>query len=88
MVHGGAIATLVDVAAMASAWAGAPLPEKLRGATVSLSLEYVDAAHGEDLVACAELVRRGRSLATCEVTVLTADGARVIAKGLVAYKLG
>ena len=88
MVHGGAIAAAIDVAAMAAAWAGAPLPEKLRGATVSLSVDFVDAALGEDLHVRGTLVRRGRSLASCEVTVCAGTERRTVAKALVTYKMG
>ena len=36
MVHGGAIAALADVAVMAAAWAGAEVPDSLRGVTTSM----------------------------------------------------
>jgi uncharacterized protein (TIGR00369 family) len=87
VVHGGAIAALVDTAVMVTAWAGAPLPDEMRGATVSLSLEYVDAAREEDLVASGHVVRRGRTLCFCEVDVTGADG-RTVAKALATYKIG
>src|ERR1044071_9430609 len=38
MVHGGAIATLADMTVMAAAWAGADVPDSLRGVTTSLSM--------------------------------------------------
>src|SRR5690349_23275589 len=50
MVHGGAIAALVDVTVMVTAWGGAELPEKFRGVTVSMATEFVDAARAEDIV--------------------------------------
>ena len=87
VVHGGAIATLIDVAVMATAWAGAPVPETMRGVTVSLTTEFVDVASGEDLVATGRLTRRGRSLCFCEVDV-HAPGERLVAKALGTYKLG
>ena len=37
MVHGGAVAALADVAVMAAAWAGAEVPDSLRGVTTSMS---------------------------------------------------
>ncbi len=87
IVHGGAIATLIDVAIMATAWAGAPVPETLRGATISMSVEFVDAARAEDLIAEGRLVRRGRTLASVEVDVRGADQ-RMIAKAIGTYKIG
>jgi uncharacterized protein (TIGR00369 family) len=87
IVHGGAIATLADCAVMAAAWAGAEVPESMRGVTVSLTLEYLDPARGEDLRAHGRVIRRGRSLCACEVDVCAPDG-RLVAKGLATYKLG
>src|SRR5215468_1314171 len=51
VVHGGAIASLIDTTAMAAAWSGAALPEKLRGTTVGLTVNYLTAATSEDLEA-------------------------------------
>lgn len=48
-VHGGAIATLADTAAMAAAWADDVVPEKFGGATASLAVNYVCAANAADL---------------------------------------
>ena len=87
IVHGGAIAALVDATVMATAWAGAPLPEKMRGVTVSLSTEFVDTARAEDVVGRGVVVRRGRNLCSVDVTVVGADE-RVVAKAIATYKLG
>lgn len=87
IVHGGAIATLADCAVMAAAWSGADARGDLRGVTVSLTLSYLDTARAEDLTAHGRVVRRGRSLCTCEVDVQGADG-RLVAKGLATYKVG
>src|SRR5918997_2306125 len=62
VVHGGAISTLADTAAMAAAWADDEVPEALAGATVSLTVDFVSAARATDLTARAEVVRRGRKL--------------------------
>lgn len=86
-VHGGAIATALDTAAMAAAWSGAELPDRLAGATASLSVQYVTAADGQDLEVTATLLRRGRSLCSVEAEARTPDGA-LVAKALVTYKLG
>lgn len=87
IVHGGAIATLADVAVAATAWAGAALPDRLRGATVSLSGQFVDAARAEDLLAEGRLIRRGRTLSNVAVEIRGADG-RVVATFIAAYKTG
>ena len=87
IVHGGAIASLIDTAAMVAAWSDAELPEKPRGTTVGLTVTYLAAANGEDLRATARVLRRGRSLVYLDVEVRGAVGG-LVAKGLVTYKLG
>jgi uncharacterized protein (TIGR00369 family) len=86
-VHGGAIATLIDTAAMVAAWSDAAIPDNLRGATVSLTVSYLAPAQGEDLTAHAAVVHRGRRLVTVDVKATSASGA-VVAKALVTYQLG
>jgi uncharacterized protein (TIGR00369 family) len=87
VVHGGAIASLIDIAAMVAAWSDAEIPENVRGATVALSVTYLSAAAGEDLQAEARVLRRGRSLVYCDADVRTAGG-EPAARGLVTYKIG
>jgi uncharacterized protein (TIGR00369 family) len=87
VVHGGAIATLVDTAATAAVWCTDELPENLRGTTVSLSLAFSAAARAQDVTARAAVFRRGRSLSFCDVEATDAAGNHV-ARGLVTYKLG
>lgn len=87
VVHGGAIATLIDTAAMAAAWAGAQVPEELRGATVALSVNYLAPADGQDVTASAQVVRRGRRLVNVHVDVHGQDGTHV-ATAIVTYQLG
>ena len=69
---GAPITTLIDVTAMATSSAGAPVPESLRGATVSLSVDYVDGAV-KDLVASGT-PRPARRLGCCfcDIDVTTA----------------
>ena len=87
VVHGGAIATLLDTAGMAAAWSDDTVPETLGGATVSMSVSFAAAARASDLIARATVVRRGRSLCFCEVTVVDAAEA-VIAHGSMVHKYG
>ena len=51
VVHGGAIAALLDTAGMAAAWSDDTVPEKLAGATVSMSVSFAAAARATDLTA-------------------------------------
>jgi uncharacterized protein (TIGR00369 family) len=87
VVHGGALSTLIDVAATAAAWSAADPSKVTKGATVGLAVNLLRAARGQDLRATARVARRGRSLCFCEVDVADEDG-ETVAKGLVTYKLG
>lgn len=81
VVHGGAIATLIDVAAAAGFVAGAD-EDLAGGVTSTMFISYLSAARGCDLLAEARPLRRGRSQTTCDVTVLDPSG-RMVAKGTV-----
>ena len=87
VVHGGAIASLIDTTAMVATWSNAKIPAKVRGSTVSLTVTYLAPAQQEDLRATARVLRRGRNLVYLDVEVYGATE-NIIAKGLVTYKLG
>ncbi len=86
LVHGGAIASLVDVAATAACWANPAVEPTSRGTTIGLTLNYLNAGRGQDLVATADVIQRGRSIVVSEVTVRGADDT-VVARALITYKL-
>ncbi|WP_420560131.1 PaaI family thioesterase [Tepidicaulis sp.] len=86
MVHGGAIASLVDVAATAACWATSHLPENPRGSTIGFSINYLDAALSADLIADARVIRRGGSVHVATVIVSDKAG-KQIAHATVTYKL-
>ena len=86
MVHGGAIASLVDVAATAAAWAHPDASLEARGSTVGFSLNFLAPGVGCDLVADARILQRGRSLCVCEVAVEDPDD-KAVARALVTYRL-
>ena len=86
VVHGGAIATLLDVAAVAAAWAGVTDESAATGATVSSSVNYVRAARGSDLTATGRVSRRAKRLCFCDVEVRD-DGDALVAQGIVTYKV-
>ena len=87
MVHGGAIAALADVAVMAAAWAGADVPDSLRGVTTSISMQFLAPARATDLIAIGRVLRRGKTLVNCEVDVVTPDR-EAVAKAIATYKVG
>jgi uncharacterized protein (TIGR00369 family) len=86
-VHGGAIASLIDTAGMAATWADDFEPESMTGATVTLNVNYLAAANGQDLAAHAVVTRRGRSMVFSEVRVTEPDG-RLVATGSIVQRLG
>ena len=86
VVHGGALSTLVDTAAMVAAWASEEPVERLAGATVSLTVDFLAPARASEVLADARVTRRGRSLCFCEVTA-SAAGAPVV-KALATYRFG
>src|SRR6476469_4959234 len=87
MVHGGAIATLADMTVMATAWAGAEVPDSLRGVTTSLSMQFLAPARATDLIGVGRVLRRGKTLVNCDVDVVTPDG-EAVAKAIATYKVG
>jgi len=82
IVHGGAIASLVDTAGMCATWSDETVPESVSGATATMTVSYVAAARGKDLTADARVVRRGRTMCFSEIVVGEPDG-RVVARGSV-----
>ncbi len=86
VVHGGAIAALIDAAGTAAFWATDELPANPRGSTVALSINYLSAARKTDLIATGTVIRRGGSISVGDVWVHDPDG-RAIARATVTYKL-
>src|SRR3989442_10171180 len=86
-VHGGAIASLIDTAAMVAAWSDDSVPDNMRGTTVSLTVTYLAPAEHEDIQATARVLKRGRSLVYLDVEVQSVSG-NSIARCLATYKLG
>jgi len=87
MMHGGAIASLADMTVMAAAWAGADVPDSLRGVTTSLSMQFLAPARGTDLIGVGRVLRRGKTLVSCDVDVITPEG-KAVAKAIATYKVG
>ena len=85
-VHGGALASLVDVAATAAAWCTRDLPEKPRGTTIGFQIQFLSGARAEEVVAEARVVQRGRSITVIEVIGRAPEGREVV-RSLVTYKL-
>ncbi len=82
-IHGGAIATLADVAACAAVWS---LPETTRSATISITVNYTGFAVNSDLIARARVKRAGKRIASVSVEIVDSSGS-LIADALVTYKI-
>jgi len=82
-VHGGAIASLADVAACAAVWT---LAETVRSATISITVNYTGFGVNSDLLARARVKRVGKRIASLSVEITDASGA-LIADALVTYKI-
>lgn len=86
IVHGGAIATLIDIAGAAASASGIADGETVGGATANLTVAYLAAADGSDLTAEAQVIQRGRSQTVSDVFVRDGEG-RLIAKGMVTSRI-
>ena len=86
LIHGGVIAALIDKAGTAAAWSYRDIPSTARGATVGLTVNYLQGALSCDLIAEGRVVRRGGSITVADVEVKNEAG-ELIAKGPVTYKL-
>ncbi|MCX2934440.1 PaaI family thioesterase [Mycobacterium sp. CVI_P3] len=84
--HGGAIATLIDVAGAAAAWNGHDYANGTRGATVSMTVNYVASGRGEAIQAAAHCVRRAKELNFVEVSVAS-ESERIVATASLIYRI-
>jgi uncharacterized protein (TIGR00369 family) len=84
-LHGGVAASTINIAGSLAAWTGIDERAALETCTLDLSVNYLAAAIGEDIVATAEVLRRGKEIVYCDVDVRNDAGKR-IAKGLVTYR--
>jgi uncharacterized protein (TIGR00369 family) len=88
IIHGGAIASLIDTAAVAAAWSTVDFEgERPHGATVSLTVNYLASARSQGITADARVQRRGSRIVFLEVTVTGTDDGSVLATALVTYSL-
>src|SRR5437016_4574010 len=84
-LHGGVPASTIDIAGVLAAATGLAARPTFDASTLDLSVDYLAAAIGEDIVAEAEVLRRGKEIVYAEVDVRN-DGGKRIAKGLVTHR--
>jgi uncharacterized protein (TIGR00369 family) len=83
-IHGGAIASLIDTAALAALLTQ---PGLQRTATIAMSINFLNAGVASDLIAAAKLRKRGRRIASLSVEVLDQSD-QLIADSLVIFRIG
>ena len=86
VVHGGAIATLIDTVVVPAI--GSAYDEFMVMLTLDLQIRFLGAATATDLVAEGWITRRGRSILFCQAEVRAVDTGAVAAEGWATYKIG
>lgn len=85
LMHGGAIATLIDTVVVPAI--GTAYAEPRKYSTIEMSVRYLGPVRQEDLVAEGWVTRRGKRVAFCDVEVRTA-GSVVVATASLIYIVG
>jgi uncharacterized protein (TIGR00369 family) len=85
VVHGGAIASLLDSAVVPAI--GGSLPPGARYSTVDQHVQYIAALVDDDAVAEGWVIRRGRRTVFCESEAIAASTGQLIARSLLTYNV-
>jgi len=85
--HGGVVAALLDTTASGAVVAGHDFTKGSRLTTISMSVQYLSVAPGEDLLAIGHCTRRGRSVHFAEAQALGATSGKVVATGQIAVNI-
>lgn len=83
VVHGGAIASLLDTVVVPAV--GQAYPRDARFSTVDMSIQFMSALIGDDAIGEGWIVRRGRTLVFCESEVVAATTGKTVARSLLTY---
>ena len=84
VVHGGAIATLIDTVVVPAV--GSVYEERPKMLTISMNIRYLGALVAEDAVAEGWVEQRGRSIVFCRAEVRSGSGT-MVADGTLVYKV-
>lgn len=85
IVHGGAIATLIDVVVVPAI--GSAYQSSTGFSTVDLHIQYLSALRAEDAIAQGWVVKRGRRIVFCQAEVRSGTTQRLIATGSLTYSV-
>jgi uncharacterized protein (TIGR00369 family) len=84
-LHGGAVSALIDIAGATAALYGNG-GEMRRNATVSMTVQFLEAVLDGTVLAHASVIRRGAAITVADVKV-TDDRDRLVATALMTYRL-
>ena len=85
VVHGGAIATLIDTVVVPAI--GAYYPQMPVMLTIDMQVRYLGAAREVDLVGEGWVVKRGRSIVFCQAAVTSEPDGELVAEGWLTYRV-
>jgi acyl-coenzyme A thioesterase PaaI-like protein len=85
-LHAGALASIVDIAAVAASWSLVPRRPGARGSTIGMQVSFPSTTT-EAVVADAHVQQRSESLLFSTVHVTTAASGQLVAMGQVSYRL-
>ena len=85
LVHGGAIASLLDSVVVPAV--GAAYGPDARFSTVDMHVQFISAVMQQGIIAEGWVIRRGRSVVFCESEVLNAVTGRLVAKSVLTYNV-
>jgi uncharacterized protein (TIGR00369 family) len=85
-LHAGALASIVDIAAVAASWSLVPRRAGARGSTIAMQVSFPSPTT-EAVVADAHVQQRSESLLFSTVHVTTASSGQLVALGQVSYRL-
>ena len=72
ILHGGVTATLCDVAVAVAILTILPVNSNI--ATIDLKVNYLKAVQGQEIFACAEIIKLGKRIAVADVSVIDKNG--------------
>ena len=85
-LHAGALASIVDIAAVAASWSLVPRRSGARGSTIGMQVSFPSMTT-EAVIADAHVQQRSESLLFSTVHVTTATSGQLVAMGQVSYRL-
>ncbi|HMG42110.1 MAG TPA: PaaI family thioesterase [Acidimicrobiales bacterium] len=85
VVHGGAIATLIDTVVVPAI--GAYYPQMPVMLTIDMQIRYLGAAREVDLLGEGWVVKRGRSIVFCQASVTSEPDGDLVAEGWLTYRV-